>query len=454
MHDLRALVVDDSKVGRLTMMKKLEAMGMKVELAESGPQALDYLAQHRPDIIFMDHMMPEMDGFEVTRRIKASPATRSVPVIIISGNDDAAFIQEARAAGAIDAIAKPPAAGVLEALLASLPERGDENAAEVAEPAAEPAMMAPALAPAMDMTAVQAMLERLVESAVAPLREDFLTGIGKRFELESDNQHRTLTELGRRLDQQAEAMAEFRRGVADVEALGNRLLAVEQRLIPLEAEAGRPLPDLDALQAGMDQRVATRVAQLQTQLQTGSESLAVQMESLRRDLQTREADHANRVEQRVAGWGGRLDKFAEEFTRLSGEVRSMQSDHAESLQRMEQRIAQTREALEAAWQAAVPVPGGAGEVASGELQAIQAELGELRANLSDTRLRQRVADHLDSLQPPAERLDVARTAQPDGVLNLQAEVARLQSKLKTVVVVTAAGGALLLALIGVLVFGN
>jgi CheY-like chemotaxis protein len=437
MHDLRALVVDDSKVGRLTMMKKLEAMGMKVELAESGPQALDYLAQHRPDIIFMDHMMPEMDGFEVTRRIKASPATRSVPVIIISGNDDAAFIQEARAAGAVDAIAKPPAAGVLEALLASLPERGDENAAEVAEPAAEPDMIAPALAPAMDMTAVQAMLERLVASAVAPLRDDFLTGIGKRFELESDNQYRTLTEWGRRLDQQAETMAEFRRGAADVEAHGNRLLAVEQRLIPLEAEAGRPLPDLDALQASMDQRV---------------ESLAVQMESLRRDLQTREADHANRVEQRVAGWGGRLDKFAEEFTRLSGEVRSMQSDHAESLQRMEQRIAQTREALEAAWQAAVPVPGGAGEeVASSELQA---ELAELRASLSDTRLRQRVADHLDSLQPPAERLDVARTAQPDGILNLQAEVARLRSKLKTVVVVTAAGGALLLALIGLLVFGN
>jgi hypothetical protein len=90
-------------------------------------------------------------------------------------------------------------------------------------------------------------------------------------------------------------------------------------------------------------------------------------------------------------------------------------------------------------------------VASSELQA---ELAELRASLSDTRLRQRVADHLDSLQPPAERLDVARTAQPDGILNLQAEVARLRSKLKTVVVVTAAGGALLLALIGLLVFGN
>ena len=82
MQNLLALVVDDSKVGRLTMMKKLEAMGLKVELAESGPQALDYLSRQHPDLIFMDHMMPEMDGFEVTRRLKADPATREIPVII------------------------------------------------------------------------------------------------------------------------------------------------------------------------------------------------------------------------------------------------------------------------------------------------------------------------------------------------------------------------------------
>ena len=85
MHDLRALVVDDSKVGRLTMLKKLEAIGVKVDLTESGQQALDYLAQNQPDLIFMDHMMPDMDGFEVTRGIKAAPATRNIPVFIVTG---------------------------------------------------------------------------------------------------------------------------------------------------------------------------------------------------------------------------------------------------------------------------------------------------------------------------------------------------------------------------------
>jgi len=73
MRNMKALVVDDSKVGRLTMQKKLEAFGVGVDLAESGLEALNYLEHHRPDVIFMDHVMPELDGFEATRRIKAAP---------------------------------------------------------------------------------------------------------------------------------------------------------------------------------------------------------------------------------------------------------------------------------------------------------------------------------------------------------------------------------------------
>ncbi len=219
MHDLRALVVDDSKVGRLTMLKKLEAMGVKVDLAESGRQALDYLARQRPDVIFMDHMMPDMDGFEVTRRIKASPATRDIPVIVVSGNEDEAFFRDARASGASDAIAKPPANEVLETLLASLPRRVVEAPAE---PAPQPKGVEATPAPSVDMAEVRALVERLIGTAVAQLRDDF--------------------------------MAELRRGAADVETLGNRLQAMQQRaaagMAEFQARVEGLAPESESLRQG------------------------------------------------------------------------------------------------------------------------------------------------------------------------------------------------------------
>jgi CheY-like chemotaxis protein len=407
MHDLRALVVDDSKVGRLTMLKKLEAMGVKVDLAESGQQALDYLARHRSDVIFMDHMMPDMDGFEVTRRIKASPATRDIPVIVVSGNEDEAFFREARAAGAIDAIAKPPANEVLETLLASLPKR-------VAEAAVEPAP-----APSVDMAEVRALVERLVGAAVAPLRDGF--------------------------------MAEFRRGALDAEALANRLQSLEQRLVPLEAEASRPPPDFDALRVDMEQRVAAGLAELQAR----AEGLASRLESLRQgfqDLQAGVDDHVARAEQRAGGWDGRLDTFAGDLGRVAQDVQSLRSAQAEMEKRMEQRIGQMGDEVGAVRQAAIPVREEVGEAASGALQAIQAELGELRERLGETRLREMVAETMGSLQPTmAARQLVEEREPPQPTVDeaLQAEVDKLKDKVKSLATMTAIGGAVLLAVIGV-----
>ncbi|UCE77836.1 MAG: response regulator, partial [Gammaproteobacteria bacterium] len=58
----RALVVDDSKSARLVLRRMLEKHGIAVETVESARAALDFLGNQRPDVIFMDHMMPGMDG--------------------------------------------------------------------------------------------------------------------------------------------------------------------------------------------------------------------------------------------------------------------------------------------------------------------------------------------------------------------------------------------------------
>jgi CheY-like chemotaxis protein len=517
MQDMRALVVDDSKVGRLTMMKKLEAIGVKVDLAESGQHALDYLAQHRPDMIFMDHMMPEMDGFEVTRRIKASPAIRDIPVIIVSGNDEATFVQEARAAGAMDAITKPPAGGVLENLLASLPKLSAEAPAAVVAPvvaeAPQPAVVKPTPATSIDMAEVHALVERLVGVAVMPLHDDFMAEIGHHLEAESGNQRKKLAEWGERLNQQAATMEELRRGVVDAETLGNHLQALEQRLLPLEAETARPQPDFDALRADIDQRLAARFAESDAR----TDKLAPELESLRRDLhdmQARLDQHAAQAEQKASEWSskwssewvGRLDTLAADQARVSQDVQSIRSTQAKFEQRIDQSIAQLRETLSAVEQVAAAVPEVAGEAlaaeASADIQAMQNELDELRDRLTESRLQQLVAETVGNLQPAAEaqhaavepvgsdnlqaeldelreRLSESRLRQlveeavgnlqpvadtqhavveppapPVGSENLQAELAQLRNKVKTLTVATAVGGALLLVAIGIAVFGG
>ena len=95
-----ALVVDDSRVARFTLAKLLKSRGIQVDLADSGEQALEYLKSSQPDVVFMDYMMPEMNGLETTRAITANPATASVPVVFCTGNDTAEDRRQAREHGA------------------------------------------------------------------------------------------------------------------------------------------------------------------------------------------------------------------------------------------------------------------------------------------------------------------------------------------------------------------
>lgn len=265
MHDLRALVVDDSKVGRLTMSKKLEAIGVKVDMTESGQQALDYLNRQRPDLIFMDYMMPEMDGFEVTRRIKASPATRDIPVIIVSGSDDASFVAQALAIGAINVITKPPVDGVLETILGSLPTAATSAAAE------------PVPAPSLDRAGVHLLVEQLLAGAMQPLHDSLMADVEKRMAREFERQHRPQLDLDAvlvNIDQRiASGLAEFQARTERQEAqwegqrqallarLGDQSAQVEQRigglggrLDALSADVGQRLGNAQSAQAALAQR--------------------------------------------------------------------------------------------------------------------------------------------------------------------------------------------------------
>jgi CheY-like chemotaxis protein len=330
---LHALVVDDSKVGRLTMQKRLEAAGMQVDMTESGQQALDYLAHRRPDLIFMDHMMPDMDGFEVTRRIKATPGIQDIPVIIASGNDEPEFVEQARAAGAVDAIAKPPPPGVLEALLARLP-----SAVTTAAPAVPAA--APAAVP-MDQAAVQAVVERLLGSSLAPLRERLLAELDERIGSRLAAQQQTIEQWVRvesqHLDAAAAEMAALRHAVAEAGAGAQRLAALgqdmERRLTALET-ASPAVPEADGLHGYMQQFLTAGIDQLHGGLRADLERQQAQRwQELQAAVETRLREHAAQMEAHLAATERRLGEISaarageavtpERLARLQARVKSL-----------------------------------------------------------------------------------------------------------------------------------
>jgi two-component system cell cycle response regulator DivK len=77
----RILVVEDQEDNRQIIRDMLSATDYQITEAENGEEALAAVAKQRPDLILMDIQMPIMDGYEATRRIKADPALRAIPII-------------------------------------------------------------------------------------------------------------------------------------------------------------------------------------------------------------------------------------------------------------------------------------------------------------------------------------------------------------------------------------
>ena len=103
----RILVVDDNRMNRLKLSRSLEGQGYAVGLAEDGQQALDVLANQSFDVVLLDIIMPEMDGYQVLERIKASPDLRDIPVIVISALDEIDSAVRCIEIGAEDYLPKP-----------------------------------------------------------------------------------------------------------------------------------------------------------------------------------------------------------------------------------------------------------------------------------------------------------------------------------------------------------
>lgn len=126
----RVLLVDDSKSARFALRKLLERTGMQVDVAESAEQALGYLDTNHPDLIFMDHFMPGMDGFEAARAIKNRPERCEIPIVMCTSKEDPDYHQQARANGAVDILPKPATPTALNKVLYKLAKNIEQQQAE------------------------------------------------------------------------------------------------------------------------------------------------------------------------------------------------------------------------------------------------------------------------------------------------------------------------------------
>lgn len=202
-----ALVVDDSKSARFALRKYLEGHAFRVDTADSARAAYAWLQDQRPDLIFLDHVMPGEDGFSALQRIKDDPQTADIPVVICSSNEGGAFVAEARHRGAADVLQKPPSPEQLLRVLQQIESQPSATQIELAgasKPAAtaEPELRAgpAATPPAGDSDQLSELRESL-----ELLRADLTT----------------VSEDGSQITQALEARAS---------AIEIRLGAIEQRL--------------------------------------------------------------------------------------------------------------------------------------------------------------------------------------------------------------------------------
>jgi CheY-like chemotaxis protein len=135
MQAKRALIVDDSRSARVILGRMLETHGLYVDTVESAEQGLEYLRTSIPDVVFMDHLMPGMDGFEAVRAMKANAQTAAIPVIMYTSQEGAGYLHEAQRIGAMGVLSKTlKPSDVARALyeLNLLPDRRDLRAMQAA----------------------------------------------------------------------------------------------------------------------------------------------------------------------------------------------------------------------------------------------------------------------------------------------------------------------------------
>jgi CheY-like chemotaxis protein len=116
----RAFVVDDSRIARHVLSAMLDRRGFEVEAVDSAEAALNRLSSCSADVVFMDHLLPGMQGLEAVRKLRARADTSALRIVMFTSQDSDLFADVAHAAGADDIFVKTADSAALDAILGRL----------------------------------------------------------------------------------------------------------------------------------------------------------------------------------------------------------------------------------------------------------------------------------------------------------------------------------------------
>jgi CheY-like chemotaxis protein len=289
MNPIKILLVDDSKSARYALRLQLQRHETQVETAESAESALEQIGAGHPDAVFMDHTMPGMNGFEALDILKADAATKGIPVVMCTSNEDPEYREQALRKGALDVLAKSTAKNRLPQLLEHI--RGVISGVPTAR-AAAPAAAAPDMASIEEAIRREAagllearleeVLEERLQAAMMPLLADF----GDR--LTSDTQ----AQIDRRLAERTESESQR------LEARINTVLD-QQTKLSSERLAAEVLPQ--AVSQQFDQERTNLAKLVQELLDSSLDNIAEQSDLVARISERVEASVLTSVEQIARG---------------------------------------------------------------------------------------------------------------------------------------------------------
>lgn len=117
-QSLNVLIVDDDEMNRDTLARRLRQQGCTYEMAENGAEAIAMIKPHKYDLILLDIMMPEVDGYSVLSHLKNDPELKNLPVIMISAVEEMESVMKCMELGADDYLTKPLDPNLLKAAVA------------------------------------------------------------------------------------------------------------------------------------------------------------------------------------------------------------------------------------------------------------------------------------------------------------------------------------------------